>query len=167
MITNPVQTQDVIFAADDDKDDLALLSLLLRKAGVELPLRLFRDGQELVAAFAQMLENSVQAIRPVLCFLDVKLADVPGHDVLRWIRAQPRLDKVPVVILSGSEHPRDVTTAMESGAQCYLTKYPQPAVLREVFDEAQRFALGAPADECFRFPTNQLLIRGRRLWNRA
>lgn len=163
MNNTSIQPSPVIFVADDDKDDLTLLELLLRKAGVEYPLQLFREGEEVVAAFSKLLENSVKAIRPLLCFLDVKLPPLTGHDVLRWIRAQPQFNTVPVVIMSGSDNPRDVTAAVQHGAQCYLTKYPQPAVLREVIDEAQRFTLGAPVDECFRMPTNQLLVRCRRL----
>ena len=163
MITTPVQPTRVIFAADDDKDDLTLLGLLLRKAGVEIPLQIFREGEELVAAFSKLLESSVRAIQPLLCFVDVKLPDGPGHDVVRWMRSQPQLNDVPVIMLTDSDCPRDVVTAVQTGAQCYLSKYPQPAVLREVVEEAERFCLGAPADECFRMPTNQLLVRCRRL----
>ncbi len=162
-MTNLIQANPVIFALDDDSDDLALLQLLLRKGGVEYPLQLFHDGEEAIAALSKALESSLKALRPLLCFVDVKLSALNGHDVLRWIRAQPALDHLPVVMLSGSQHPRDVTAAVQYGAQCYLTKYPQPAVLREVVDEAERFLQGAPADECFRLPTNQLLVRGRRL----
>lgn len=163
MTTKSPEPTSVIFAADDDHDDLALLELLLRKARVDYPLQLYREGEEIVAALAKAVETSMNAMRPLLCFLDVKLAKHGGHEVLRWIRAQPALNSVPVVMLTDSERPRDVTAAVQHGAQCYLNKYPQPAVLREVIDEAQRFTLGAPADECFRMPTNQLLVRCRRL----
>jgi hypothetical protein len=70
---------------------------------------------------------------------------------------------MPVEMLSSSEHPDDIKQAAQNGAQCYLTKYPQPAVLREVLDEAERFANGVPASECFRLPSNQLLVRWRRV----
>jgi CheY-like chemotaxis protein len=163
MITTSMQPDHVIFAADDDHEDLALLGLLLRKAGVDYPLQLFRQGEEVVASLSKLVEDSVRAVKPLLCFLDVGLATITGHEVLRWIRNQPLLNSIPVVMLTGSEHPKDVAAAAEHGAQCYLTKYPQPAVLREVIDDAQRFNLGAPADECFRLPTNQLLVRCRRL----
>lgn len=164
MTTTVSPNDHVIFAADDDSDDLALLGLLLRKAGVDYPLHIFRRGEELVNALSEFVEDSMsKAVRPLLCFVDVRLAAVSGHEVLRWIRGQPALAQMPVVMLTDSEHPKDVTAAVQHGAQCYLTKYPQPAVLREVVDEAGRFALGAPADECFRMPTNQLLVRCRRL----
>lgn len=163
MITSMTQTNRVIFAADDDADDLTLLRLLLRKAGVEVPLQIFRDGEEVIAAFSKLLRSSVRALQPILCFLDVRLPDGSGFDVLRWIRAQSQFDHVPIVMLTGSESPRDITAAVQNGAQCYITKYPQPATLRELVGDAERFALGAPADECFRMPTNQLLVRCRRL----
>lgn len=167
MTTNTLSPNRVIFAADDDHDDLTLLSLLLRKAGVEYPVQLFKRGEDIVAALAKLMENSVSsALKPVMCFLDVKLPPLDGHEVLRWMRAHAALDSVPVVMLSDSEAPKDVTSAVQHGAQCYLTKYPQPAVLREVVSDAERFVLGAPADECFRIPTNQLLVRCRRLNDR-
>lgn len=153
----------IVLAVDDDADDVDLLRLLLRKAGVAHPTRFYRRGEELVSALGKIVEESLQAMRPVLCFLDVKMPSMNGHEVLRWIRSHRALDRMPVVMLSSSEHPKDIRTAAENGAQCYLAKYPQPAVLREMIDEAQRFALGAPADECFRTPMNLLLVRARRI----
>ena len=163
MSTTYVPPNPVIFAVDDDQDDLALLSLLLRKAGVEYPLELFHQGEEVMASLSKLIETSVSVVKPLLCFLDVRFGSLTGLDVLRWIRSQPALNSIPVVMLSDSEHPKDITAAVQNGAQCYLTKYPQPSVLREVIGDAERFVLGAPASECFRLPTNQLLVRCRRL----
>lgn len=154
--------QSILLAVDDDADDVDLLRLLLRKAGVSQPTEVFRRGEELVASLARCVEQAGAAMRPLLCFLDVKMPSMTGHDVLKWIRSQPALDRLPVVMLSSSEHPKDIREAAEHGAQCYLAKYPQPNVLREVVTEAERFALGAPADECFRTPMNLLLVRARR-----
>ena len=157
-----------ILAADDDNDDLTLLRLLLRKAGVDHPLQLCRDGEAVMATLSALLTNPGKVLRPLLCFLDLRLSalGISGLEVLKWIRAQPALNDMPVVMLTDSENPRDVMTAAKNGAQCYLTKYPQPALLRQVIDEAERFALGAPVDEGFRLPANQLLVRGRRLSDR-
>lgn len=163
MSTTYARQIPVIFAVDNDEDDLALLSLLLRKAGVEYPLQLFRQGEDVMAALTKLIESSVNAVKPLLCFLDIRFGSKTGHEVLRWIRSQPALNSVPVVMLTDSEHPKDVTAAVQNGAQCYLNKYPQPGVLRDVISDAERFGLGAPASECFRLPTNQLLVRCRRL----
>ncbi len=154
----------LIVGADDDADDVDLLRILLRKAGIDHPTHFYRQGEEIVAALGELIESSLKkAICPLLCFLDVKMPAMNGHDVLKWIRSQPALDLLPVVMLSSSDHPDDIKQAAQNGAQCYLTKYPQPAILREVIDEAERLALGAPAAECFRMPTNLLLVRARRV----
>lgn len=159
MVPNSQTSPSVIFAADDDHDDRTMLRMLLRKAGVEYPLEIYHEGEEIVAALSKLIQGSLNTIRPLLCFLDVKMSTLTGHDVLRWIRAQPFFNTVPVVFLSGSDHPADLSNARENGAQCYLTKYPTPAVLRQVVEvaEARRFGLGASALDWFRVPMNQLL----------
>lgn len=163
MSTLALDATDLIFAVDDDPDDADLLRLLLRKAGIDYPLQVYRHGDDVITALSELVENSLRVFRPLLFFLDVKMPALTGHDVLKWIRAQPTLKSVPVIMLSSSEHPEDIKRAAEAGAQCYLAKYPQPEVLKEVLEEAERFSLGAPADDCFRMPTNLLLVRGRRV----
>lgn len=162
MATTLLQTNSVIAALDDDQDDIDLLRLLLRKAGIPNPLEVYQEGEEVVTVLSKLLQNSLKAIQPLLCFLDVKMPGMNGLDVLKWIRGQRSLDRVPVVMLSSSDHPADITKAVENGAQCYLAKYPQPAVLSEVVQDAERFVLGTPASECFRLPENLLLVRCRR-----
>jgi CheY-like chemotaxis protein len=152
-----------VLAVDDDADDVDLLRLLLRKAGVPNPIEVYREGEQIVQALSKFAQSSLKALRPLLCFLDVKMPGMTGHDVLKWIRSQPALDALPVVMLSSSEHPEDIKAAAQNGAQCYISKYPQPAVLKELVDEAERFAQGVPANECFRLPSNLLLVRWRRL----
>ena len=153
----------LIVGCDDDADDVDLLRLLLRKAGIDQPVEFYCDGAQVMSALNRCVEESLNALRPLLCFLDVKMPAITGIDVLKWIRSKPELNPLPVVMLSSSEHPEDIRRAAQAGAQCYLAKYPQPAVLRQIVDEAQRFGLGAPADECFRLPNNLLLVRGRRV----
>jgi CheY-like chemotaxis protein len=163
MTTSTTTPWGGILALEDDRDDIDLLRLLLRKAGVPDALQVYREGEAVVSALTKVVKNALKAARPLLCFLDVKTPSLGGHDVLRWIRGQPALDRLPVVVLSGSEHPKDIQQAAAEGAQCYLAKYPQPGVLRQVAEEAERFRQGVPADECFCFPANLLLVRCRRL----
>jgi CheY-like chemotaxis protein len=145
----------VIVAADDDEDDIDLLRLLFRKAGIKHSFEVFRKGEDVIAALTASIEASAASL-PLLCFLDVKMPAMNGLDILRWIRGQPALDRLPVVMLSSSDHPADVEAALRLGAQCYLAKYPQPAVLQAVVTAAERYATGATANECFAIPANLL-----------
>lgn len=160
METTLLQPRNVILSVDDDEDDLHLMKLLFRKAGVENPMQVYRRGDEIIASLSALLKRSVKAVMPLLCFLDIKMPVLDGHQVLEWIRKHPQLDPISVVMLSNSEHPEDVKRAAEGGAQCYLAKYPQPAVLRRVIDEAARVADQGPDGEWFGLPANLLLRWG-------
>ncbi len=154
--------RSIIFTVDDDEDDIDLMRLLFRKAGIDLPVEIYRRGEDLMTALSGLLKKSVDAVMPLLCFLDIKMPGMNGHDVLRWIRQQREFDALSVVMLSSSEHPEDVRQAAEAGAQCYLAKYPQPAVLKRVVDEAERVAatVAQPSKEWFGLPANLLLRWG-------
>src|SRR4051812_22224473 len=153
-------TQNVIFAVEDDEDDINLMRILFRKAGVAYPVEVYRRGEDVMTALSTLLRKSVQAVVPLLCFLDINMPSMGGQEVLRWIRQQPQLDSLSVVMLSSSEHPSDVKAAADAGAQCYLAKYPQPAVLKSVIQEAERVCNAPAAKEWFGLPANLLLRWG-------
>lgn len=159
MNTAPATLRSVIAAVDDDEDDIDLMRLLFRKAEIKNPFLVYGRGEDVMIALTDAMENPEDAALPLVCFLDVKMPAMSGHDILRWIRAQRPLDVMPVVMLTSSDHPSDLEQAARNGAQCYIAKYPQPAVLRQVLMEAERFAKGAPAKGYFRVPSN-LLMRG-------
>src|SRR5688572_1720582 len=117
--------RSVILAVDDDDDDIDLMRLLFRKAGVTHPVQVYRQGEALIDALTALVATPGRDL-PLLCFLDVKMPSINGHELLRWIREQPPLDRLAVVMLSSSEHPEDIRHAAQGGAQCYLAKYPQP-----------------------------------------
>jgi CheY-like chemotaxis protein len=160
MHSAPTTPRGVILAVDDEEEDIELMRILFRKAGVKRPIEVYRSGEDLVAALSHAIESSTTADLPLLCFLDVKMPSMNGHELLRWIRARPQLDHVCVVMLSSSEHPGDVKEAAKGGAQCYLSKYPNPAVLKSVIDEAERVCGDNPSKEWFGLPSNLLLRWG-------
>ena len=150
----------VILAVDDEEEDVELMRILFRKAGCTRPVEVYRSGEDLVAALTSAIQKSTRAELPLLCFLDVKMPSMNGHELLRWIRSRRELDRISVVMLSSSEHPADVKEAAKGGAQCYLAKYPHPAVLKKVIDEAERMSGADPSKEWFGLPANLLLRWG-------
>ena len=150
--------RSVILAVDDDDDDIDLMRLLFLKAGVTHPVQVYRQGEDLIEALTALVTKPVDEI-PLLCFLDVKMPTINGHELLRWIREKSQFDRLAVVMLSSSEHPEDVKQAAEGGAQCYLAKYPHPAVLKRVLDEAERASNSEAhvSKEWFGLPANLLL----------
>jgi CheY-like chemotaxis protein len=66
---------------------------------------------------------------PDLVLLDLKLPYLSGLEVLEWLRGQPLLKCVPVVMLTSSEQESDVETAYRMGAFGYLTKTTLPGLI--------------------------------------
>ena len=123
-----------ILLVEDSEDDLFFFRRLFKKAGINAPVDVATDGQQAINRLAQALEGSAAEQPPVprLVFLDLKLPLRSGFEVLQWIRAQPGLAHVVVVVLSSSAETRDVAQAFKLGAQGYLVKYPDPDVFLDV-----------------------------------
>jgi CheY-like chemotaxis protein len=64
--------------------------------------------------------------KPDVVFLDINLPTRDGHEVLKWIRAQPELKNLPVIMLTGSDQLNDVNQAYQLGATSYLQKITDP-----------------------------------------
>ena len=60
--------------------------------------------------------------KPDVILLDVMMPDISGLEVLRYIRREPELSAIPVIILSAKSMPSDIRTGIEAGASMYLTK---------------------------------------------
>ena len=115
---------DPILVVDDDPDDVELVRRAFRRLRVVNPVRVASDGEEAVAylagtgPFADRLANPL----PALVLLDLKLPRRSGHEVLDWVKAQPVLRRIPVVVLTSSGERRDVDRAYDLAANSYLVK---------------------------------------------
>lgn len=107
-----------ILHVEDNPDDVILTALAFRKAGVDARLEVAEDGERAVA----LLEASAGSAPPACVLLDIKLPTMSGLEVLAWIRQQPKLQRLPVIMLTSSLLPRDVNEAYDLGANSYLTK---------------------------------------------
>lgn len=112
-----------VVVADDDPDDLFFAARAFTKARLRHPLVTCADGHEVVTLCQRALADPAQPL-PAIVFLDVKMPRMNGLDTLAWIRGQPALADVAVVMLSGSSEPSDNRRARELGADDYLVKYP-------------------------------------------
>jgi len=77
-----------------------------------------------------------KAQRPVLVLLDVNMPDLDGLEVCRRIKADPELQDVKVVMLTGAAEPSDQQAGLAAGADTYLTKPFRPLELLKVVDSA-------------------------------
>lgn len=112
-----------ILLVEDDEDDVFFLQQAMQKAGVVNPLRVASNGQEAIDYLkgSGRFANREEYPLPYLALVDLKLPHVMGLDVLKWIRQQPEMGVI-VVILSSSTDEADIATAYRWGANGYLVK---------------------------------------------
>ena len=113
-----------ILLVEDDPNDVLLIRRALRNAMIANPLREVADGDEAIAYLSGVDGYGDRDAHPLpaLVLLDLKLPRRDGVEVLRWIRAQPGLRRLPVVVLTSSRETADVNRAYDEGANSYLVK---------------------------------------------
>lgn len=133
-----------ILLVDDEEESLFLITKLLEQGNVANPIRSFHDGEDVIEYLTGMCGNAAgRALRAGLMLLDVKMPRLSGFDVLAWIREQPLLKNLVVVMLSTSDDAKDMDRASQLGAHTYLLKYPAAetlAALVKLADEPSRGA---------------------------
>lgn len=108
-----------VLLVDDDPNDVLLTHRALNKLGLPGSLKVAIDGERAVACLSAPPDGQPL---PSLVLLDLKLPRLSGFEVLEWIRSQPGLRCLPIIVLTSSKAKRDITRAYELGANAYLIK---------------------------------------------
>jgi len=127
-MTFPSRTVLII---EDEADAAELFAEMMRVSGF----RVLKTSSS-APAITMMIEE-----KPDVVILDIMMPEVSGLDILRLMRRDPKLARIPVVVVSAKSMPADVKNGMEAGASTYLTK---PVGFLELKDAVER-ALGSLA----------------------
>ena len=110
-----------ILLVEDNPGDARLTSEALKEAKVRNKLSHLADGVEALA-FLRRQGKYAGAQRPDLILLDLNLPRKDGREVLAEIKADDRLKRIPVVILTTSQAEEDIFRAYNLNANCYVSK---------------------------------------------
>lgn len=112
-----------ILIAEDDDGHASLIQRNLRRAGWDHPFIRFRDGLETREfLFSEEPDSPLQKAGSYLLLLDIRLPKVNGIEILRAIKEDPALRRLPVVILTTTDDPKEVKRCHELGCSCYIRK---------------------------------------------
>ncbi len=110
-----------ILLVEDNPGDVRLTQEALKLGKVSNHLSVAEDGEQALA-FLRREVPYAQAPTPDLILLDLNLPKKNGREVLEQIKADPRLKRIPVVILTVSEAEQDILKSYNLHANCYITK---------------------------------------------
>ncbi|GMU44852.1 MAG: response regulator [Xanthomonadales bacterium] len=110
-----------ITLVEDDTIQQELIELALAEAGLRVSLRCLRDGREALAALRGWVSGERDG-PPDLLLLDIKLPGLTGIEILQTLREDGRPIPFPVVMLTSSRMPDDLTHSFGSGAISYFVK---------------------------------------------
>jgi CheY-like chemotaxis protein len=113
-----------ILLVDDNEDDIFLMQRALTASGIDDPVQIVIDGQQAIDYLGGIgsFSDRAQFPLPSLILLDLKLPLKPGLEVLKWIRSNPDLQLMLVIILTSSAESSDINKAYSLGANSYLVK---------------------------------------------
>lgn len=102
----------LVAVVDDEPETNEMIAEMIRLSGHEVVTSF--DGFSAM----RLISNEM----PDLVILDVMMPDISGFEVLRFIHRDPRLKKIPVIVLSARSRPEDIREGIRAGANLYLTK---------------------------------------------
>jgi CheY-like chemotaxis protein len=113
-----------ILVADDDENEVLLLRPAFAKTDSLAALQFVTDGEEAMAYLKGEHPYSNRKLFPFpdLLLLDLKMPRMNGIEVLEAVRGHSLLKRLPVVVLTVSDRPKDIALALEAGANSVLTK---------------------------------------------
>ncbi len=113
-----------ILYVEDEESDIFLMQMACRKEKIDVQLKTVMDGESAINYLRGTgnYANRHEYPMPGLVLLDLNIPRLHGLKVLKWIRDEPAVAKLPVVVYTSSEHPKDVSAAQELGANDYQVK---------------------------------------------
>lgn len=114
----------VIVLAEDDEDDYILTRDALEKAQVANELHWVKDGQELLDYLRHDdgYADPRTSPTPSLILLDLNMPRLDGRDALKEIKSDPKLRRIPVVVLTTSSAEEDIIRTYDLGVNSFVQK---------------------------------------------
>jgi two-component system response regulator len=110
-----------ILLIDDNTSDVMMFRRALNAVGSESKLTICEDGNKAMD-YLLKAESDLNAVRPDLIILDLNLPGISGLQLLKFLKTDKILTRIPVIILTDSDSAQDITDAYNLFANCFIIK---------------------------------------------
>jgi CheY-like chemotaxis protein len=120
--------QKTVMIIEDEPDAAELFAEMMRVNGFRV-VKMFSSAPAI-----PMLTQE----KPDIVILDVMMPDISGLEVLRYMRREPGLAGIPVIVVSAKSMPRDIKSGLDAGASLYLAKPVDFVDLKQAVDQVMK-----------------------------
>ena len=118
-----MHTDVIILVAEDDEGHANLIQKNLKRAGIVNEVLLFIDGQEIINFLFRKGDGPHRKSgEAYILLLDIRMPKIDGVQVLEQIKTDPSLKKLPVIMITTTDDPREIGNCHEMGCSSYITK---------------------------------------------
>lgn len=110
-----------LLLVEDNEGDIVLTLDAFEESKIQTNISVVRNGQEAID-FLYKRNGYEQENKPDLVLLDINIPILNGHEVLKIIKQDAELKKIPVIMLTTSSNTRDINLSYENYANSYVTK---------------------------------------------
>ena len=110
-----------ILLVEDNEGDILLTLEAFEECKIKTEISVAKNGQEALD-FLYKKGNFMDAKKPDLILLDINLPIFNGHEVLKKIKSDPDLKKIPVIMLTTSSSAKDIDKAYDANCNSYIKK---------------------------------------------
>lgn len=134
-------SKHIVLLVEDNANDLIFIQRAIRKAGVSIFLQHVENGEE---AMSYLLGEGSYCDRerypfPAMIVTNMKMPRMNGLQLLTWIKQQPTLKHLPVLVMSSSEDVYEMSKVAALGGSSYFVKTTSLGALTEVVKQMMSF----------------------------
>ena len=120
----PMNPSKIILIVEDSDDDFLATERAFRKSGLANPIRRCTNGDQALDYLYRRGEfaDPEKSPKPGIVLLDLNLPGTDGREVLRIIKSDQKLRKIPVIVLTTSDAEQDIERCYDAGANSYVKK---------------------------------------------
>jgi CheY-like chemotaxis protein len=145
----------VILVVEDEQAHAELIERNLKRAGVVNEQVWFRDGAAVLDFMRMKGEKKREPGRAYLVLLDIRMPGIDGVEVLRQVKQDPELRRIPVIMVTTTDDPREVERCHELGCNSYVTK---PVDYQQFVEAVRRIGLFLQVVEVPRVDGEQVAV---------
>jgi CheY-like chemotaxis protein len=119
-----VQQSPLMLIVEDSNEDFEALQRFVQRSPLTIPIQRCINGDQALAFLYHTNNNGddQSSPRPGLIVLDLNLPGTDGREVLRRIKQNEKLKRIPVVVFTTSNNPKDIEDCYQYGVNSYIVK---------------------------------------------